>query len=568
MDKLIRPRKPEWWDKFIERNKNNKVAIKNRLIEIGFLFNYKCAYSNITTQDFEAELLIFNTSLGYAWENIFYVHKNIYACFKEDTWKKVLRPDAEDYSFERYFKIIDAMGNISIQNNISDIEKKLALNTINLLKLNDDYILRDLKEKYEGEIPTIKNISYSDFNLSISLYKAVAKSLNYNERYFFLCSFLIEELNNYIENILIEQYFSIYNIDINIPKKSKEIYFFGENGVGKTLLLQAISLTLSNENIQFIHKYLDNDDENKINIFVKCEDDNFFIFNHYITNYSKNIFAYGIHRFRNKGKEPDEHGYLSLFDSESFLIEPEQFLKELQRKSLLGKTQLSLEKAMKLLGELLDDLISITYNEATDRFEYSERGTPLEFHQLSDGFKSNMIWLSDLLFRLMTQQPEVSALEDYKAVVLVDEIGALQHPTWEFTFVRNLRKKFPKIQWFFTSHSPIVAMGASEDAVFFKLWKEEGKTKISEAFNASDFLNQTLNGFISSPLFNLEAIFPAGHQNDKNDLQTGNYIYDLVHQAAKKELQENPPQNLETLKTKISELLAQAKGKWNHEKNQ
>ena len=201
MDKLIRPRKPEWWDKFIERNKNNKVAIKNRLIEIGFLFNYKCAYSNITTQDFEAELLIFNTSLGYAWENIFYVHKNIYACFKEDTWKKVLRPDAEDYSFERYFKIIDAMGNISIQNNISDIEKKLALNTINLLKLNDDYILRDLKEKYEGEIPTIKNISYSDFNLSISLYKAVAKSLNYNERYFFLCSFLIEELNNYIENI-------------------------------------------------------------------------------------------------------------------------------------------------------------------------------------------------------------------------------------------------------------------------------------------------------------------------------------------------------------------------------
>ena len=142
-----------------------------------------------------------------------------------------------------------------------------------------------------------------------------------------------------------------------------------------------------------------------------------------------------------------------------------------------GETlKISLTTAKEILSELLDE--NVTIEVSPDKVTFNERGTEVTFNQLSDGYKSVIIWISDLIARLSEKQPYVSTIQDFRGIVLVDEIGVYLHPKWQYTIVRKLRSWFPHIQFIFTTHSPIVIMGASKDATFYKVYKESGVTKV------------------------------------------------------------------------------------------
>jgi len=79
----------------------------------------------------------------------------------------------------------------------------------------------------------------------------------------------------------------------------------------------------------------------------------------------------------------------------------------------------------------------------------------------------------------------------------------LLHPKWEYSIVKKIREKFPNIQWFLSTHSPMLILGASEDAVFYRLYKEQGKTKISEEWTNEDIKHLMANSLITSPLFDM-----------------------------------------------------------------
>ncbi len=110
------------------------------------------------------------------------------------------------------------------------------------------------------------------------------------------------------------------------------------------------------------------------------------------------------------------------------------------------------------------------------------------------------------------------------------------------------------------THSPIITLGASSDAIFYKLYKNEnGKTEISEPFNSEIFSNRNLSSFITSPLFNLESSRPIYYKPNEFDFQGGNnYIYDLIHEEIKNELKKNPLQQTE-IKTKIKNMISDFK---------
>ena len=116
----------------------------------------------------------------------------------------------------------------------------------------------------------------------------------------------------------------------------------------------------------------------------------------------------------------------------------------------------------------------------------------------------------------------------------------LLHPKWEYTIVRKLREKFPQIQWFLSTHSPILILGASKDAIFYKLYKEDSKTKLSKPFSSKTFSNKLLSGIVTSPLFNLPTAKPAAYKTSKYDFETGNHIYSIVHKEVKKRLDKKP----------------------------
>ena len=123
------------------------------------------------------------------------------------------------------------------------------------------------------------------------------------------------------------------------------------------------------------------------------------------------------------------------------------------------------------------------------------------------------------------------------AIVLVDEIGIYLHPKLKFELVNKLKTIFKRIQWFFTTHSPDLMLGASEDAIAYKMYKEiidkEGVTKISEQIEIKNF---TANSLLTSNIWGLEKFYT---QNTKpefiSDLDDINQkIYQVV-QAKRKE---------------------------------
>ena len=76
-------------------------------------------------------------------------------------------------------------------------------------------------------------------------------------------------------------------------------------------------------------------------------------------------------------------------------------------------------------------------------------------------------------------------LEEY-AIVLIDEIDAHLHPSWQRRIVGLLRKYFPKIQFILTAHSPLVVAGCLEGEVSVLKKTEDGLFSIYQYYH--DFI--------------------------------------------------------------------------------
>ena len=80
----------------------------------------------------------------------------------------------------------------------------------------------------------------------------------------------------------------------------------------------------------------------------------------------------------------------------------------------------------------------------------------LEFSSLSDGQRTLIAMVADIARRACLLNPHLgeNAVKDTPGVVLIDELDLHLHPKWQRSIVANLKKAFPKIQFFATTHSP------------------------------------------------------------------------------------------------------------------
>jgi hypothetical protein len=62
-----------------------------------------------------------------------------------------------------------------------------------------------------------------------------------------------------------------------------------------------------------------------------------------------------------------------------------------------------------------------------------------------------------LLFRVCYGCPSGKKLVENSGVVLVDEIDLHLHPKWQMQVIATVAKTLPRMQFVFTSHSPLVA---------------------------------------------------------------------------------------------------------------
>lgn len=81
-------------------------------------------------------------------------------------------------------------------------------------------------------------------------------------------------------------------------------------------------------------------------------------------------------------------------------------------------------------------------------------------HQLSLGYKAMLGWALDLASRMFERYPDSPDPLAEPAVVLVDEIDLHLHPQWQRDILQFLGERFSRTQFIVTAHSPLIVQAA------------------------------------------------------------------------------------------------------------
>ena len=180
--------------------------------------------------------------------------------------------------------------------------------------------------------------------------------------------------------------------------------------------------------------------------------------------YSKLFYSY-----------PRLAAHLSIFGEDVALSEAVEWLKELRYKSLENRLE----------GELLGPITKFINQEGFLPYqaklkEISSTGVlftdanenTISVENLSDGYRSILSMTFELIRQLQitySNQPIFSTDGTQvilPGVVLIDEIDAHLHPTWQKRVGLWFRQHFPNIQFIVTTHSPLVCQAAEHGSVW------------------------------------------------------------------------------------------------------
>ncbi|MFE0175706.1 AAA family ATPase [Streptomyces sp. NPDC059002] len=163
----------------------------------------------------------------------------------------------------------------------------------------------------------------------------------------------------------------------------------------------------------------------------------------------------------------------SLFHEDASLAEGVSWLKELRLRSLEGHEDAA--ELLEIVKELLSDgLLPDGYRALQVSSEglwvapadAPDRAYPLR--EMSDGFRTVVALVLDLVRQLQTAYGTLDTGTDgtghpiirMPGVVIIDEVDAHLHVTWQRQIGDWLKSHFPRIQFIVTSHSPYICQAA------------------------------------------------------------------------------------------------------------
>ncbi|MDD7642279.1 MAG: AAA family ATPase [bacterium] len=96
----------------------------------------------------------------------------------------------------------------------------------------------------------------------------------------------------------------------------------------------------------------------------------------------------------------------------------------------------------------------------------NEEGIDLQIDQMSGGYKAVLSVVADIAKRLSIANPYSKNPLGEEAVILIDELDLHLHPKWQKTIVGDLKRTFPNCQFIITTHSPFIIQALSADELF------------------------------------------------------------------------------------------------------
>lgn len=336
----------------------------------------------------------------------------------------------------------------------------------------------------------------------------------------------IEKQKITLKKLSIINYKGIYNETLdNFSSSTRWLFITGENGYGKTSLLQAIAAgfygikdTLGTELIpataRIVLNYLANGKEFKMDSQDQRE-------KAFTARLTSELATYGSSRLTTTADVSQEEllnqspPTYSIFNTESRLWPIEQRLKDTELRDKAMFNQL-----VGLFKKLLPNLDKIQINPNTYQVEYFEKDeegrpilNPVSFNQLAAGYRNIIAMIGDMVYRLSGGQ-QVNELSELQGVVIIDEIELHLHPRYQKLLVEVLTQEFPSIQFIASTHSPIPLLGAPPQTEIIHVTRSERDGIKAEHLDI-DFSVLTPNAILTSPIFGFQDIIPDSKPDGK-----------------------------------------------------
>jgi predicted ATPase len=136
--------------------------------------------------------------------------------------------------------------------------------------------------------------------------------------------------------------------------------------------------------------------------------------------------------------------------------------------------------------------------ETSEVLVHTPDGT-IPMQSLSQGMNSVLTWTGCLISRLQEIEQMRSKRDGHAGLLLVDEIDAHLHPSWQRRIIDAARSEFSDVQFVVTTHSPLVVGTMSEGNLWRLTRGDEGEVD-SESFPA-DFRGWRADQILTSRLF-------------------------------------------------------------------
>ena len=182
--------------------------------------------------------------------------------------------------------------------------------------------------------------------------------------------------------------------------------------------------------------------------------------------------------------------------------------------------------------------------DATGFFpEFATSDGPMPLNTLSQGTQSIVQWLAHLLIGYAEYYDFPKELGDMPGVLIVDEIDAHLHPSWQRRVIPTLTHHLPSLQIFCSTHSPLMLAGLKEGQIQLLRRDDQGNVTVSR--NEADVFgwsaDEILRGFLGV--------------TDPTDLREASNLERLRTLREKDRLSVEEAEELETLRGTVGDAL-------------
>lgn len=252
-------------------------------------------------------------------------------------------------------------------------------------------------------------------------------------------------------------------------------------------------------------------------------------------------------------EEPRLKKRIALVSADASLVSDQEVIQkmiELDYRSYL-KGQPTLRKVLDKIGQLASEISEgfrldfVSVDEDDDGFfpKFSTIDGELPLNTMSQGTQSIIQWLAHLVIGYSEYYSYPDELDDRPGILIIDEIDAHLHPSWQRRIIPTLTAHFPGLQIFCSTHSPLMLAGLKEGQIQLLQRDEAGKICVTR--NKVD-----VDGWTADEIFRNFLGVP-----DPTDLQTVGRLERLQALRTREDLSADEEEELEGLRSAVSQDL-------------